>query len=229
MTIYTCVLLDLDHTLFDSDASERDAYAGAVGAAGVADPGSLFDLYVEINRGLWRRLEAGTIDLERLRVQRFEELADRAGVEYDAEMVADHYSELLGSCGQLYERSRPLLDALRGRVQLGLVTNGVSSTQRARLDRTGIADVFDAVVVSGEFGSAKPGRAIFEEAFRLLGEPQRAATLMVGDSLSSDIAGATNAGIDSCWFNPRGSAADGAAFTHEVSSLDEVALLVLGT
>ncbi|MDG2263272.1 MAG: YjjG family noncanonical pyrimidine nucleotidase [Actinomycetota bacterium] len=225
---YSCVLFDLDHTLFDSDASERDAYSGAVGGAGVDDPSSIFERYVEINRGLWRQLEAGTIDLERLRVQRFEDLAEHAGIEYDAALVADHYSELLGSCGQLYEGSRPLLDQLRGQVQLGLVTNGVSSTQRARLARTGIADVFDAVVVSGEFGSAKPGRAIFEEVFRQLGEPTRAEVLMVGDSLSSDIAGAAAAGVDSCWFNPLGVVADAELFTHQVSSLGDVALLALG-
>ena len=193
---------DLDHTLFDSDASERDAYAAAVGAAGVDDPASIFDVYVEINRGLWRQLEAGSIDLERLRVQRFEELADRAGVDYDAETVADNYSELLGSCGELYTSARPMLERLHGEVTLGLVTNGVSSTQRARLARTEIAHMFEAVIVSGEFGSAKPGRAIFDEMFRMLGEPSRSETLMIGDSLTSDIAGAFAAGIDSCWVQP---------------------------
>ena len=85
---------------------------------------------------------------------------------------------------------------------LAVISNGLGEVVYARLARLGLSDYFDAVVVSSEVGVAKPNPAIFEAAFERLGSPDKATTLMVGDSLTSDIAGGSAFGIDTCWYNP---------------------------
>ncbi len=226
---YDVVLFDLDHTLFDSVASEREAYGVALSGAGVEDPGRHFDQYHLINTALWGAVERGEISVETLRVRRFVELAVAIDAGYDAASVADVFSEQLGSCGAMYPGAVELLGRLRGLVQLGLVTNGVSSTQRARIERGEVADFFDAVAVSSELGVAKPSPVIFDHVLGELGSPNRSSVLMVGDSLTSDIAGAHNSGLDSCWFNPdRRSHTGPHEPHHEVASLDTVEGIVRG-
>ena len=89
--------------------------------------------------------------------------------------------------------------------------------------------MFSSIVVSGEFGAAKPGTAIFDEALRHLGDPDRDGVLMVGDSLSSDIAGAEASGLSSCWYNPRGASTDNPVrIDHEIESLREVFAIAIG-
>ena len=110
---------------------------------------------------------------------------------------------------------------------LAVISNGLGEVVYARLARLDLSDYFDAVVVSSEVGVAKPSPAIFEAAFERLGSPDKATTLMVGDSLSSDIAGGTAFGIDTCWYNPhhrRPAATD--RFTYEVAALAELPAIV---
>lgn len=228
MTRYEYVLFDLDHTLFDSDRSERDAYMAAMSWAGVSEPARYFDTYRTINRDLWSLLERGGIALEELRTRRFEELASATREPIDPVAVADEYSEFLGAYGDLYPGAGDVVNDVSKAAATGLVTNGVSRTQRARIARCGLDDVFSSIVVSGEFGSAKPGTAIFDEALRQLGDPPRTQVLMVGDSLTSDMAGANNSDIAACWYNPAASPLVGEVrIEHEISALSEL-LLILG-
>jgi 2-haloacid dehalogenase len=84
------------------------------------------------------------------------------------------------------------------------------------------------VIISAEVGWAKPGTEIFDLAFEQLGWPDRSGALMIGDSLTSDIQGGINYGIDTCWYNP--TAPDGgrdrSPATHEVSDLKSVLGLI---
>jgi HAD superfamily hydrolase (TIGR01509 family) len=88
-------------------------------------------------------------------------------------------------------------------VKLALVTNGLGEVQHARVERLGIADCFDTIVVSADVGAAKPGKEIFDIVFKKLGHPDKTTALMVGDSLSSDIRGGSDYGIATCWYNPK--------------------------
>ena len=119
-----------------------------------------------------------------------------------------------------------MLDELSGRASLALVTNGLSEVQRARIERLDIAQYFDAVVISAEIGAAKPGTAIFDHTFDQLSSPAKDSTLMVGDSLSSDMQGGINYEIATCWFNPNGSTdTQPKSITHEIRSLQELLAL----
>lgn len=112
---------------------------------------------------------------------------------------------------------------------MGIITNGFKSLQQKRLDNTDTAGFFEIVVVSEDVGVAKPDPAIFEFAFGLMPKVDKSAVLMVGDTLASDILGANNIGIDSCWFNPHGQEnTTGIQPTYEIHSMLELIEIASG-
>lgn len=201
---YSTVLFDLDHTLLDSDESEAAAFAHTMRFAGVARHETLLDTYREINRAMWAEVEAGTMAANDVRSKRFESFNQIAGVDADPVAMGEVFVRGLGSFGELYPGAIELLDSVGAIAALGLVTNGISEVQRARLARLDIEHFFDAIVISSEVATSKPGEAIFDIAFERLGRPDRSSALMVGDSLTSDMAGGHRYGIATCWYNPRG-------------------------
>ncbi len=201
---YTTVLFDLDHTLLDSDESEAEAFAHTMRFAGVTDYGPLLDTYRRINLAMWAQVEAGTMSANEVRAKRFESFNQLVGIDADPVAMGDLFVDGLGSFGELYPGAFEMLEAVGATAVLGLVTNGISDVQRARVARLGIERFFDAIVISSEVATAKPGSAIFDIAFERLGRPERSSAVMVGDSLTSDMAGGYRYGIATCWYNPRG-------------------------
>ena len=226
---YATLLLDLDHTLFDSDASEALAFAQALAAVGIDEPARYFPTYDAINRRLWAAVERGELPTAAIKVVRWERLVATAALDADPQVLADAFLIGMGQHGELYPGAREVLAALAARADLalGLVTNGLSEVQRARIARLELDAYFDAIVVSSEVGVAKPAPAIFDVAFAQLADPPRASAVMVGDSLTSDLRGGRAAGIATCWFNPHGKpAADRALIDHEIAALTELLALV---
>lgn len=224
---YETILFDLDHTLYDSHESERQAYAHATARAGLGDPDAHFERYVTINREMWAAVEGGDMLPTEVRHRRFERFNSEVGLAADAHRMADDFVWGLGAYGELYPGAEQLLAELAARASLGLVTNGLSEVQRSRLSRLGVADYFDVIVISSEVGVTKPRPDIFEIAFEQLGNPPRESAVMVGDSLTSDIAGGRNFGIDTCWYNPNGHVAGpDDDVTFQVTKLEDVAMAV---
>ena len=217
------VLFDLDYTLFDSEASERDALTMTLRDNGISPTVEGITRYQSINKSLWKMLEREAIDLEYLRVNRFEQLLEALDESKDPQVLADCYTTNLGKCGKFYPEARPLLERLQGVVKLAIVTNGVSKTQRLRLEIHDYERYFNAVVVSGEFGIPKPNPAIFNEALDLLGLSKDDNVIMVGDSLSSDMRGAMSLGLTACWFNPENDrASSNVNVDYKIQSLNEL-------
>lgn len=226
---YATLLLDLDHTLFDSDASEAQAFAQALAAVGIDDPTRYFPTYDAINRGLWAAVERGELPTAAIKLVRWERLVAAAELDADPHALADEFLIGMGQHGDLYPGARDVLATLAARADLALalVTNGLSEVQRARIARLELDAYFDAIVVSSEVGAAKPAPAIFDVAFAQLADRPRTTALMVGDSLTSDLRGGRAAGIATCWFNPHGKpAADRALIDHEIAALTELLTLV---
>ncbi len=220
---YDTILFDLDHTLLDSDASERAAYAHTVATFGVPDPDTHFDRYVAINRTMWAAVERGEMSPAEVRFRRFERFATELGLDADPVAMANAFVWGLGAHGELYDGALAVLTELARRARLALVTNGLSDVQRARLQRTGIGHFFDAVVISSEVGATKPRPQIFAAAFEALGGPDPSGAVMVGDSLTSDIQGGRDYGLATCWFNRHGDdAGPDHPVTHEVTTLAEL-------
>jgi len=225
---YHHVLLDLDHTLLDTDTSLQMAFTHAMDAVG-AEAGDTYVIFDEINQALWRKVEAHELTPPQVHVARFVELNDRLELEANPQDMADAFAYGMGAHGELYPGVYAMLDALADVATLALITNGLSEIQRARISRLGIEEHFEVITISAEVGAAKPGTAIFDLTFDALGEPDRSAAVMVGDNLGSDIAGGNNAGIATCWYNPHGQAASMQhPSDHTITSLDQLLPIVRG-
>lgn len=194
---YKAVLLDADDTIFDFQASERAAFSKTATHFGF--PPELYPTYHRINDGLWKALERGEVTKERLRVQRYEMLAEEAGLGYDARQITEYYGERLAEGYFLIDGAIELLEELRGKAAVYLCTNGIGAVQRQRIRGTGIEPYLDGVFISEELGAEKPSPAFYDKVFESI--PYRPAEVIaLGDSLSSDIKGAKDYGIDSCLF-----------------------------
>jgi putative hydrolase of the HAD superfamily len=115
-----------------------------------------------------------------------------------------------------YPWSRAVLERLRPRFRVGMITNGAPDLQRLKLMGTGLAERFDPLVVSGDLGIGKPEPAIFLHALAQAGAAPSEA-IMVGDSWHRDVLGATAAGLRAVWINPTG--APRPASDHAISSI----------
>ena len=111
---YSTLLLDFDHTLFDSDTSEATAFAETLQQCGIADPGAHFDTYRKINHALWAAVEQGHIDPNEVRTRRFEQLARTIGLDANPEAItdmADSFIHAMGANGDLYPRAQEIMAA----------------------------------------------------------------------------------------------------------------------
>ena len=220
---YTTLLFDLDHTLLDSDESERQAYAHTMATIELDDPAAHFERYVTINREMWSAVEAGDIQPADVRHRRFERFIAELEIEADPRAMADAFVWGLASHGDLYPGARDVLAELAGQVQLAMVTNGLSYVQRTRIDRLDLAQYFQTVTISEEVAVTKPRAEIFDITLETLGKPDRSSVLMVGDSLTSDMQGGANAGIATCWYDRhdhRGQVPD--IVTHHIADLHDI-------
>lgn len=197
---YRTVLVDLDHTLFDTTASEDAAFAATMAAVGVVDPASLRPVYDLINRDLWAAVERHELTPLDVRDQRFVHFVEATGIRADPAGLATLFVDWLGRAGELYPGALDTITAVAAVADVVLVTNGLSEVQRPRLDRLGLTAHLDAVVISAEVGVSKPAQRIFDLALEAVGG-RREEALMVGDGLTSDIRGATDYGMASCWLN----------------------------
>lgn len=223
MNRYSWVVFDADGTLFDFEGGERAALGRTFRELGVTITDDDHASYRRISEELWRGLEEGTIEAADVRVRRFERLLGHLGLEEDPAFVGARYLEHLGTENRLLPGAGALLERLADHFELMLATNGFAAVQRARFGTSPVARHFRDIVISEEVGYAKPQSGYFQEVFRRMGEPPRAAVLMVGDGLSSDIAGGVGFGIDTCWYNPGARDLDGGPRpTYEISELAEI-------
>ena len=222
---YSTVLLDADETLLDFCRAEEKALRNGFQEFGLAYGAEVHPLYHEINRKLWHAFSMGQVDKQTLTVQRFEELFRTLGVSADPAAFKECYEGWLAKGYDTLPGAKALLQRLREMgCTLYCVTNGLKRPQFSRLTGSGLLPYFEQVFVSEEAGSQKPQKAYFDYVFAHLAERDRSKILLVGDSLSTDIAGGQGAGIDTVWFNPTGSvrAAEDPCPTYEVSDLADI-------
>lgn len=220
---YRWLLFDADGTLFDYDRAEASALARTFARFDLPLAPGTADAYRAINAQCWQALERGELTPAALRTRRFALLFEAAGLSADVGRFSDAYLEALAEAAELMDGAAAVLAALRDRYRFAIITNGLRAVQRGRIARSAIRDDIAALIISEEVGSAKPAAGIFDAAFAAMGGPARAEVLMIGDSLSSDIRGACDYGIDACWFNPAGlPRPEGLPIAYEIGRLDEL-------
>ena len=116
----------------------------------------------------------------------------------------DKYQLALGDTIIFRDDSFEILKSLKDKVPQFLVTNGTMKAQEKKVGRSGIGEVLDDVFVSEKMGADKPNKGFFDAVFEKIGPINKNEVLIIGDSLSSDILGGMNAGIKTCWYNPKG-------------------------
>lgn len=222
-------MFDADGTLFDFHGAARQALIAACQQVLDRFEPGFAPVYERINLDIWREFEAGLITAERLRTKRFELFLATLELTADAAEFSRVYLANLAGHTDLIDGADALIRYLVPHVGLAIITNGLKEVQRQRFARAPIGKFFQEIVISEEVGSAKPDTAIFAAAFERLGNPERSEVLIVGDSLTSDIRGGNNYGIDTCWFNPAGRPRDQEVdITYEIARLAELRRIVTG-
>lgn len=222
---YQWILFDADETLFSFHS-----YFGLKSMLkryGLEFNEQDYEAFQAVNQPLWVAYQNKEINAEALQRIRFESLAQKTG--QDPLVLNRELMDEMAHVSQPLEGVREMLASLHGKVKMGIITNGFNALQQKRLENTQTAGFFDLLVVSETVGVAKPDRQIFDYAFSQMGEVERSKVLMVGDTLASDILGGNLAGIDTCWFNPKGLANETAIQpTYEIRSMAELITLASG-
>lgn len=202
---YKSVFFDADDTLFDYPRAERAALLACLCEFCISSEPEIFlNAYRRHNYDLWQAFERGETNQAALRVERFRRLFAELGFSCPApEAVSPFYLEVLSGQSQLLPGALATVRALAKKFPLAMITNGIASVQNRRFAASSITPYFQAVVISEEVGIAKPDPRIFTPALQKIGV-EAADVLYVGDSVTSDMAAAHNAGMDFCWLNPNG-------------------------
>ncbi|EUJ38363.1 YjjG family noncanonical pyrimidine nucleotidase [Brochothrix campestris] len=227
MPTYNTLLFDVDDTLLDFAATEKAALIKLFAHEQVTLSSAIETRYQIINHHLWRRFEQGQISQQEVVSGRFQQLFDELGIARDGSVCDERFREYLAEGHFLIEGARPLIEKLHQQVALYVVTNGVSSTQYRRLTDSGLMPYFKDVFVSEDTGFQKPMSGFFDHVFERIPQFNKADTMIIGDSLTSDIKGGNMAGIATCWYNPARKDSQGYTPTFEIAHLDEVIGLTL--
>ena len=198
------LLFDADRTLLDFAASEKSALAKTFAEYGLPFTDAVYQWHLVNNAKLWQDYEKGLIDRQTVLYTRFVRLFAHFGYEGDGAAFEDSYRHHLDRSCDLFPEALEVLHTLRKTHQLYIVTNGVASTQETRLRDSGLTPLFDGIFISEQVGSQKPQKEFFDHCFARIPDFDPALALIIGDSLTSDIKGGNNAGIETCWFNPEG-------------------------
>ncbi|MGS7062820.1 YjjG family noncanonical pyrimidine nucleotidase [Streptococcus pyogenes] len=201
---YNFLFFDLDHTLLDFDAAEEVALTKLLEEYQVIDIKAYKDYYKPMNQNLWKQLEGGDISKADLVNSRFALLFAHFGVTVDGRQLAEGYQKHLKDQGQVYAGAKELLADLTAQgYNLYAATNGIATIQQGRLQASGLAPYFKAIFISEQSGSQKPKKAFYDWMTQQVFHYQPDQALMIGDSLSADVQGGINAGMDTLWYNPK--------------------------
>ena len=223
------VLWDVDGTLLDFLAAEKAAVRAGFARHGLGEcTDEMIEEYSRINVRYWQALERGEMTKPEILVGRFREFFALHGIDPDiAPAFNGEYQLDLGDTIVFQPGAEETVKALKGRVLQCAVTNGTKTAQQRKLARSGLDALLDAVFISEDLGVEKPHPGFFDRVFAAIGDIPRQETLIVGDSLTSDIRGGVNAGIRTAWYNPAGRALpEEVRVDYDIRSLDEVLSLL---
>lgn len=226
---YNWILFDNDNTIIDFHGASHIAFHDSMRSLGLNEDEIDYAQYSECNHIVWSEFEKGIIDAYTLRAKRFELYFEAVNhTKVDPREANAKYLDHLVLNPLMITNAAALLHDLKPHYQLGLITNGLKEVQRPRLKSAKIYDHFDVIIVSDEIGYAKPQKAYFDYTIQEMKEDDLSKILVVGDSLHSDILGAQNYGLDSCWYNPANTEAHpNINATYMIQHIDEIKALLL--
>ena len=196
------ILFDADGTLFDFDTAEKEAFDKTMKSFGVKDDLTiLHNNYERINKAIWQDFQDKKISSTKLRTERFRIFAENFNLNIIPEDISPVYLTNISQGIDLLDGAEEIVKYFHAKCEIALATNGLSDVQNPRFAASRLAVYFKHIFISEEIGHPKPDKEYFEYIFKKL--PYHESSIIVGDSLSSDIKGGNDFGIDTCWFNPK--------------------------
>ncbi len=219
---YKNLLFDVDDTLLDFKAAENQALRALFAEVEIELTPEIEQTYKTLNQQRWREYEKGQLTSAEVVNGRFGLLFEQFGKQVDSPAMEKRYRHYLNQGHQLLGNSLEIIQDLSEKAKLYVVTNGVAATQFQRLTDAKLLPYFDDIFVSETAGHQKPKREFFDYAFARIPALNKAETVIIGDSLTSDIQGGKNAGIDTIWLNPVEKFAASIEPTYQIRSLEEI-------
>lgn len=200
------LLWDIDGTLLNFGMSEKYAIRKCFEIFGVGEcTDEMLARYSKINRRYWERLESGELTRREVLVGRFREFFETEGLAFDQiEAFNDEYQIRLGDKAFFNDDGYEVVKSLKGQVKQYAVTNGTTIAQLRKLKLSGLDELLDDVFISEQVGADKPNREFFDAVWARIGVCEKEETAIIGDSLTSDMRGGNQAGIQCIWYNPSG-------------------------
>lgn len=217
---YTTLLFDLDDTLMDFKKAEENAIEKLLLKYSLPATEENKRLYSLTNQSKWKALERGEITRKELFATRFPDFFKALGVEADGAKANADYMHFLSQGRFVIDGAEDICRELRKSYSMYIITNGAKIVQQGRLTDLPLMQYFDGVFISEEVGFDKPKKEYFDHVFLNIPEKDKSKCLVIGDSLSSDILGAVNYGIDCCWISEKTSSE--IKPTYQISNLKEL-------
>lgn len=224
MNKFDILLWDLDDTLLDFGQSENHAITSCFDHFKIPYFKEMIDRYSAINLSYWKRFEKGEIAKQEVLYGRFRQLFQEFGIKnIQPEEFQLLYQEELGSTFFYNDDSFEICRKLSDDFNQYIVTNGIVITQEKKLRLSKFDQIMDGICISEKLGFQKPQAQFFEKCFELIGNVDKEKVLIIGDSLTSDIKGGNNAGIATCWYNPKkNECQENVVVNYEIDSLNQI-------
>jgi putative hydrolase of the HAD superfamily len=198
------IFFDLDGTLLDYEASAKQSLQGILSIKGIeCDIDVFYPKYQKINAELWTLFEQKKAALDAILVDRFGILLEAWNLtREELESISREYLEILSQQSHMCPNAIEILEYLKDKYPLSIITNGVHFVQEGRLKATQLGSYFDHVVSSEVVGVSKPDQSIFRRALDLT-EIEVEESLYIGDSIQSDLVGTNNINMPFIFYNPK--------------------------
>lgn len=225
---YTSLLLDIDDTLLDFLKCERHAFLKTCEEFEIQNGEEIYPTYSKINDDCWKELEKGLLNRSQVTVERFHRLFKLMGISILPTDFNNSYRENLSRFHFLFDGADKLCEELAKSYKLYAVTNGTKIAQDRRIRESGLKKYFSGIFISEVLSLSKPDKRFYDYIVDNIEEKDRKKMLVIGDSLTSDIQGGINSGIDTCWYNPHNKTApDKMNITYTVKNFDELLKILL--
>lgn len=198
------IFFDLDHTLWDFEKNSAMAFETILVKHGIqVDIASFVATYVPINSKYWKLYQDDEVTQEQLRYGRLKDVFDAINYEISDEVIhllSEEYIHYLPQYNHLFEGTIELLEYLKPKYKLHIITNGFNEIQYNKLKNSNISHYFETITNSENAGFKKPNPQIFHYALEI-SNSKKETSIMIGDNFEADIEGALNVGIDAIMFN----------------------------
>ncbi len=195
------VLIDLDNTIIDFNECARHSIINIFEKFNLPYSENVFETFITENVKIWKRLEDGEIDKAYLRANRWNIILGKLGIDFDGPTVEELFENGVAQGAYPVEGAYELLNYLKEKYDLYIVSNGFRFVQESRLKIGNFNKYFKDVFVSEDVGVQKPDRKFFEYCYKKINTPPKEEIILIGDNIHADIGGGISFGIDTVWFN----------------------------